>query len=1015
MLAMFGSGWENLVWAVQLCYFLSLLAFLAHLLLVDHEGRLDWRDGLAALIAIVGVASSGFGPFFLFGAAVMIALRRRWWALLTVVPAGLAWLWWFVVYSSDEASQRKPGSRARVPEFAINGIIGTFDALVGALPVTGLAILGCIGVLAWKRDQLGQLAAVFACTATAIVMFLGIGYERVGFGVTTASSSRYVGIAAVLLAPLLALAVDQLGRLGNPALIAGRVLLIVAIEVNAGKLWTIGSNWAQKSAGDRDLMELVAGSPQAAQVDPLTRPIPLNPDIRVRDLPRLVELGRHHAARADDAGGDRPRSTRRSAWRRPGRADRRWMPTSTAGWRRSSRPTGGTPRRGPCCSSCSPNGCRPGGRFLDVGGGTGATGAWLAEHGELVVADIEPTAVDSYRQHHTVAGAVAADLNALPFASASFDAVLCVTVLCHRAVPSPAHAVGELARVLRPGGLLCLQEPGVRRLRRAHDRVTHTGRRFSRGDLAGLVAGAGLGPRALDRRVLVPRPAGGGEDAARAGRDVERPRPQPGRPRGALGATASLERRVLRRVDLPAGLSVLAVGRRPMALTGRRSAATPAGNLVARSRSQPHDGVPSNNTAKTGRMAAEALPPAPAIDHSTLVVISATRNEHRSVPLVLAEMARARDELDAMGIALELLVVDDSDTPETAEELVSEGKLRDLGVTVIKGPGRGIGAAFVTGFRYALDAMSPTLLATMDCDGQHDATQLPILVQAKLAGDDLLVIGSRFAEGASLTGLTRPRKAISKVGNQLIRRLSHKDLPADATTSFRVFEPELARNFLRHGLVAGCTGYNFFSLFVLFAVITGPCREVPIHFRPRLVGSSKLTMQQCLQFARGLPDIGGRAAQWKRISEAEPFGDATDIGCLQELARMPNYQRWIVEEMEPWLHGSVLEVGAGIGNMTPFLAAAPDVTAVCALEPNADAYAQLSRACDGIDAATPVLGTVEVLGDQRFDTVVYINCLEHIRDEEGELQRVRAHLAGPDAHLIIFSPALEFLYGGSTA
>jgi len=159
---------------------------------------------------------------------------------------------------------------------------------------------------------------VFACTATAIVMFLGIGYERVGFGVTTASSSRYVGIAAVLLAPLLALAVDQLGRLGNPALIAGRVLLIVAIEVNAGRLWTIGSNWAQKSASDRDLMELIAGSPQAAQVDPLTRPIPLNPDIRVADLPRLVELGAitprppttpEEIARVDQALGLAPSGT----------------------------------------------------------------------------------------------------------------------------------------------------------------------------------------------------------------------------------------------------------------------------------------------------------------------------------------------------------------------------------------------------------------------------------------------------------------------------------------------------------------------------------------------------------------------------------------------------------------------------------------------------------------------------------------------------------------------------------
>jgi SAM-dependent methyltransferase len=204
-----------------------------------------------------------------------------------------------------------------------------------------------------------------------------------------------------------------------------------------------------------------------------------------------------------------------------------------------------------------------GGRFLDVGSGTGATGAWLADHGELVVADIEPLAVDWYRRHHTVSSTVVADLHELPFASASFDAVLCVTVLYHRSVPSPARAVGELARVLRPGGVLCLQEPGVRRLRRAHDRVTHTGRRFSRRDLASLVVGAGLD---LERSTgaysfLVPPAAAKmllerGETAS----DLDR---NPGGLGGALTATASVERRLLRRVDLPAGLSVLAVGRRP--------------------------------------------------------------------------------------------------------------------------------------------------------------------------------------------------------------------------------------------------------------------------------------------------------------------------------------------------------------------------------------------------------------------------------------------------------------------
>jgi hypothetical protein len=49
----------------------------------------------------------------------------------------------------------------------------------------------------------------------------------------------------------------------------------------------------------------------------------------------------------------------------------------------------------------------------------------------------------------------------------------------HRSIADPAVAVAELARVTRPGGLVVLMEPGVRRLRRAHDRVTHSARRFS--------------------------------------------------------------------------------------------------------------------------------------------------------------------------------------------------------------------------------------------------------------------------------------------------------------------------------------------------------------------------------------------------------------------------------------------------------------------------------------------------------------------------------------------------------
>ena len=101
-------------------------------------------------------------------------------------------------------------------------------------------------------------------------------------------------------------------------------------------------------------------------------------------------------------------------------------------------------------------------------------------------------ALTLFGERHNSIGLVAADAGRLPLATDAFDAVVCVTVLCHRSIAEPAAVVRELARVVRPGGVLCLWEPGVKRLHRAHDRVTHTGRRFSRRELAGYVTAAGL-------------------------------------------------------------------------------------------------------------------------------------------------------------------------------------------------------------------------------------------------------------------------------------------------------------------------------------------------------------------------------------------------------------------------------------------------------------------------------------------------------------------------------------------
>jgi demethylmenaquinone methyltransferase/2-methoxy-6-polyprenyl-1,4-benzoquinol methylase len=91
----------------------------------------------------------------------------------------------------------------------------------------------------------------------------------------------------------------------------------------------------------------------------------------------------------------------------------------------------------------------PGPRLLDVGGGTGNYAAALRDEGwEPVVCDRSPDMLA--RAAAKGLETVECDATALPFADASFDAVMCVSMLHH--VDDRARALAEQRRVLRPGG-----------------------------------------------------------------------------------------------------------------------------------------------------------------------------------------------------------------------------------------------------------------------------------------------------------------------------------------------------------------------------------------------------------------------------------------------------------------------------------------------------------------------------------------------------------------------------------
>jgi SAM-dependent methyltransferase len=202
-------------------------------------------------------------------------------------------------------------------------------------------------------------------------------------------------------------------------------------------------------------------------------------------------------------------------------------------------------------------------RFLDAGGGSGATGSWLATQATTVLDDVEQMALAVAVDEHTGYRGVQADIARLPHPDGTFAASLCVTVLCHRLIADPQAVVRELVRVTESGGLVILMEPGVRRLRRGHDEVTHSARRFSRRDLRDLMVGAELEVvRSTGAYSFLVPPAAALALLERGDAKSDVGRNESGM-FGLFGALARIERAALRRVSLPFGLSVVAIGRKP--------------------------------------------------------------------------------------------------------------------------------------------------------------------------------------------------------------------------------------------------------------------------------------------------------------------------------------------------------------------------------------------------------------------------------------------------------------------
>jgi len=208
-------------------------------------------------------------------------------------------------------------------------------------------------------------------------------------------------------------------------------------------------------------------------------------------------------------------------------------------------------------------------QILDIGCGTGAMLDELAPFGHVVGADFSPEALQFCITRGVGADLARADVRRLPFADASFDVVTAMDIVEH--IDDDKAAACEIFRVLRPGGRLLVTVPAFASLWSEHDEALHHHRRYTVPRLKDLFQRVGLTVDKVSYTVttlfpaiwvfrqvsnLLPKRSANSEKKANLINFADPIN-------AALLSLSQWETRLVHRRNLPFGVTVVCIARRP--------------------------------------------------------------------------------------------------------------------------------------------------------------------------------------------------------------------------------------------------------------------------------------------------------------------------------------------------------------------------------------------------------------------------------------------------------------------
>jgi 2-polyprenyl-3-methyl-5-hydroxy-6-metoxy-1,4-benzoquinol methylase len=383
------------------------------------------------------------------------------------------------------------------------------------------------------------------------------------------------------------------------------------------------------------------------------------------------------------------------------------------------------------------------------------------------------------------------------------------------------------------------------------------------------------------------------------------------------------------------------------------------------------------------------------MEASLLSVLIPLYNEEEFIQEVL-ERVLAAPLPEQLG--REIIVVDDCSRDGSAEIVENFiASCPGVPVRLIRHDrNQGKGAAIRTALQHATGAFS----IIQDADLEYDPGEYPRLLHPLLEGRADVVFGSRFL----VSGERRVLYFWHSLANRALTTLCNIAADVNLTdmeTCYKAFRTRLGQSIPIQSERFGIEP----ELTIKFARRRARIYETPISYHGRTYEEGKkITSKDALE------------AIWVILRSRFTSKLYADTGpeVLEALSAAPRFNRWMAETIMPYIGAQVLEIGAGMGNMTRQLCKRRKL--YVATDIDHEHLEHLSRAFLHRPALRVYKLDAENADDfapfaNRMDTVVCLNVLEHIRDDVGTLDRIRTALQPGVGRLVLLVPNGPDAYG----